>query len=145
MKWSHLVVTGNIGLFMTPNVFVHRVLVCLVLNRGCYGTIKWDLSQVSLDNLNLSAHSLLSSFFFSTQLRLSLSKILALSKIFEKKIRKYLHPPTTMSTLVCVAVWKSGASPDTSHRNLPLVVRSTLRSTSRVSVDLYSCKNISCS
>ena len=47
--------------------------------------------------------------------------------------------PTTMRTLVWVAVWKSGASPDTSHRNLPLVVRSTFLNTILVSVDLYSC------
>lgn len=46
--------------------------------------------------------------------------------------------PTTMRTLVWVAVWKSGASPDTSHRNLPLVVRSTFLNTILVSVDLYS-------
>ena len=38
-----------------------------------------------------------------------------------------------------VAVWKSGASPDTSHLNLPLVVRSTFLNTILVSVDLYSC------
>ena len=48
--------------------------------------------------------------------------------------------PTTMRTLVWVAVWKSGASPDTSHRNLPLVVRSTFLNTILVSVDLYSCQ-----
>ena len=49
-----------------------------------------------------------------------------------------VNSPTTMRTLVWVAVWKSGASPDTSHLNLPLVVRSTFLNTILVSVDLYS-------
>jgi len=45
---------------------------------------------------------------------------------------------TTISTLVLVAVWNSGASPDTSHLNFPLVVRSTFLRTILVSVDSYS-------
>ena len=78
------------------------------------------------------------SSFFSMQLCLVIGKQWDVTQKYFLIKQKYL--PTIIRTLVYVAVWNRGASPETSHLNLPLVVRSTLRRTILVSVDLYSCQ-----
>ena len=54
------------------------------------------------------------------------------------------YSPTTYRIPSVDAVWNMGASPDTSHRYCPVVLKSTLSSTISLSVDNRGC-NVNCS
>ena len=72
---------------MTPNVFVHHVLVCLVLNRGCYGTIKWESFPKSV-----SAQPAVLIFLFHATSLVIVKNISIVKNIWEKD--KKIFAPT---------------------------------------------------
>ena len=78
---------------MTPNVFVHRVLVCLVLNRGCYGTIKWESFPTQFRQpKSVSAQPAVLIFLFHATSLVIVKNISIVKNIWEKD--KKIFAPT---------------------------------------------------